>query len=195
MSDGRRTGRAPRAVLALLTVTFVAFVAIGAAASADAHDVLVSTNPANGAQVSRVPPTVTLRFDQTVLGLGTEVVVTGPSGPVQVGKAGVVDNTVTERLQPGAPAGRYTVEWRVTSVDGHPVSGTFAFTARAAGVGQAAPSTATSGTASSSGSTTGSSTGSSVPWFLVAASALLVVLGGAAAAWSRRHSASARRRQ
>jgi hypothetical protein len=187
MSHARWTGRSTRALLALLTV---AFVAIGAAASADAHDVLVSTSPADGAHVATVPPTVTLRFDQTVLGLGTEVVVTGPSGPVQLGKANVVDNTVTERLQPGAPAGRYMVDWRVTSVDGHPVSGTFAFTARAAGAGQAAPSSAASGAASSSGSTTGS-----VPWFLVAASALLVVLVGAAAVWSRRRSAVARSRE
>ena len=191
MSVERRTGRAPRAVLALLTIALVAFVAIGAAASADAHDVLVSTSPANGAQVAAVPPTVTLRFDQTVLGLGTEVVVTGPSGPVQLGKPSVVDNTVTERLQPGAPAGRYTVDWRVTSADGHPVSGTFGFTATAAGAGHAAPSSAAPGTAPASGSTTGSS----VPWFLVAASALLVVLGGAAAVWSRRRSESASSRQ
>ena len=192
MSHTRWVGRAPRAILALLTVAFVAIGAIGAAASADAHDVLVSTSPANGAQVTTVPPQVSLRFDQTVLGLGTEVVVTGPAGPVQLGKASVVDNTVTERLQPGAPAGRYTVDWRVTSVDGHPVSGTFAFTARAAGAGQAAPSSAVSGTAPSSVSTT---TGSSVPWFLVAASALLLVLIGAAAVWSRRRSAAARSRQ
>ena len=188
MSRASWSGRSTRAMLVVLTV---ALVALGAAASADAHDVLVSTSPANGAQVATVPPTVTLRFDQTVLGLGTEVVVTGPSGPVQLGKARVVDNTVTERLQPGAKAGRYTVDWRVTSVDGHPVSGTFAFTARAAGAGQTAPSSAASGTAPSSGSTTGSS----VPWFLVAASALLVVLGGAAAVWSRRRPASARSRQ
>jgi methionine-rich copper-binding protein CopC len=192
MSHARWTGRAPRAILSLLTVAFVVgCVAIGAAASADAHDVLVATSPANGAQVATVPPTVTLRFDQTVLGLGTEVVVTGPSGPVQLGKASVVDNTVTERLQPGAPAGRYTVDWRVTSVDGHPVSGTFAFTASAAGAGRAAPSSAVSGTAPTSVSTTGSS----VPWFLMAASALLLALIGAGAVWSRRRSAAARSRQ
>lgn len=187
MSRTPWSGRSTRAILAVLTV---ALVAIGAAAGADAHDVLVSTSPADGAHVATAPPTVMLRFDQTVLGLGTEVVVTGPSGPVQLGNPSVVDNTVTERLQPGAPAGRYTVNWRVTSVDGHPVSGTFAFTARAPGAGQAAPSSAVSGTTPSS-----ASTGSSVPWFLVAASALLVVLGGAAAVWSRRRSAATHSRE
>jgi hypothetical protein len=46
-----------------------------------------------------------------------------------------VDNTVTQSLEPGAPAGTYTVLWRVTSVDGHPVSGRFTFTAIAAAPG------------------------------------------------------------
>lgn len=175
----------PRLPIAILTV---ALVSIGAATTAHAHDELVSSNPSNGAQVPTVPQTVTLRFDEAALAIGTKIVVTGPAGEVQVGSATVADKTVTERLQPGAPAGRYTVDWRVTSVDGHPVSGTFAFTATAAGVGQAATSSAVSTPASSRVSTAGSS----VPWFLVAASTLLVVLVGGAVLWSRRRSAAAR---
>lgn len=185
--------RSPRRLVTRLPITIltVALVSVGAASTALAHDELVSSNPSSGAQVPTVPETVTLRFDEPALAVGTKIVVTGPAGEVQVGNATVTDKTVTERLQPGAPAGRYTVDWRVTSVDGHPVSGTFAFTATAAGAGQAAPSSAVSATAPSSVSTTRSS----VPWFLVAASALLVVLVGAAAVWSRRRSAAARSRQ
>jgi hypothetical protein len=41
----------------------------------------------------------------------------------------LAENTVSQDLQPGAPAGSYTVAWRVTSADGHPVSGAFSFTA------------------------------------------------------------------
>jgi methionine-rich copper-binding protein CopC len=186
--------RSPRRLITRLPIAIltVALVSIGAASTALAHDELVSSNPSSGAEVPTVPQTVTLRFDEPAMAVGTKIVVTGPAGEVQVGNATVVDKTVTERLQPGAPAGRYTVDWRVTSVDGHPVSGTFAFTARAAGAGQAPPSSAVSGTAPSSVSTT---TGSSVPWFLVAASSLLLVLIGAAAVWSRRRSAAARSRQ
>ena len=44
--------------------------------------------------------------------------------------------------QPSAPAGAYTVEWRVTSADGHPISGSFSFTAEAAGAESSAPSLA-----------------------------------------------------
>ena len=35
------------------------------------------------------------------------------------GRTRVTDNRVTQAVQPGAPAGRYTVTWRVTSIDGH----------------------------------------------------------------------------
>lgn len=179
-----RTRWSRRSRRVLLTVLTAALVTMGAGAAADAHDVLLSTSPANGAHVPTVPATVTLRFNETVLGIGTEVAVTGPSGAAQLGKASVVNDTVTQRLQPGAPAGRYTVNWRVTSVDGHPVSGTFAFTATAARRGQASPSSAAPGTVPSTTSTAGSS----VPWFPLTASVLLVALVVALALWSRRRS-------
>lgn len=178
--------RSTRLLMAALTATLVA---VGVAAAADAHDVLVSTSPANGAHVATVPPSVVLRFNETVLGIGTEVAVSGPNGPVQQGKAVVVDNTVTERLQAGAPAGTYTVNWRATSVDGHPVSGTFSFTATAAGKGTASSSAAPTSPASSTSASRAASTGSSAPWPLVAVSVVLVLVAIAAWAWSRRRSA------
>src|SRR5215211_5427577 len=66
------------------------------------------------------------------LALGTRIVVTGPSGQVQSGRP-EFDNRVGQALQPGAPAGSYEVIWRVSSDDGHPVSGRLSFTVRAAG--------------------------------------------------------------
>ena len=44
-----------------------------------------------------------------------------------------MDNTVAQSIGPDAPAGTYTVQWRVTSADGHPISGTFGFTAEPGG--------------------------------------------------------------
>jgi copper resistance protein C len=81
-----------------------------------------------------------LTFDEPAIAMGTQIVITGPSGPAQAGAPRLVDNTVTQELQAGAPAGDYTVAWRVTSADGHPISGTFAFTATDAGAGTPAPS-------------------------------------------------------
>lgn len=81
------------------------------------------------------PSEIVLTFDQPAVAMGTRVVVTGPSGPVQTGTARLVDDTVTQAVAGGAPAGAYTVAWRVTSADGHPVSGTFTFTSTSAGAG------------------------------------------------------------
>ena len=42
----------------------------------------------------------------------------------------LVDTTVEQGLLPEMSAGEYTVEWRVTSADGHPINGEFSFTVR-----------------------------------------------------------------
>ena len=137
----------------LLTATLAAAVlatvglAIGAS-PAWAHNVLSSTSPEDKASVAHTPSSVVLTFDEPAIAMGTKLVVTGPAGPVQVGAPQLVDNTVTQNLQPGAPAGAYTVEWRIISADGHPISGVFTFTAKAAGDGSGgASSTGTSSTA------------------------------------------------
>jgi methionine-rich copper-binding protein CopC len=99
---------------------------------ASAHNTLTSTNPADQETVQSAPPAVVLTFDEPVIATGTQVVVTGLSGQVQQGQLRLANNTITQDLQPGAPAGTYAVAWRVTSADGHPVSGTFSFTAKTA---------------------------------------------------------------
>jgi methionine-rich copper-binding protein CopC len=113
------------------------------AAPAAAHDALVSSAPADGARVAHAPTRIVLTFDQPALALGTAVVVTSSAGQqIQAGAPRLVDNTVTQPLQPGAPAGPYTVLWRVTSADGHPISGRFTFQATAASTERAdGPST------------------------------------------------------
>src|SRR5690606_32208723 len=59
-----------------------------------------------------------------------QVVVTGPDGVVvSDGPAQLVDTSVVQPLVATLPAGPYTVEWRVTSADGHPLSGALTFTA------------------------------------------------------------------
>jgi copper resistance protein C len=149
-------------------VLAVAGLVIGAG-PAWAHNVLKSTSPAEGEAVARTPSSVVLTFDEPAIALGTKLVVTGPTGPVQVGTPRLVDNTVTQDLQPSAPAGAYTVEWRVTSADGHPISGSFSFTAEAAGANSSAPSLAP---VPSTAPTPG---GPSGLWLLVAAVVVLVV--------------------
>ena len=98
------------------------------------------------------------------------------------GRTHVTDNRVTQAVQPGAPAGRYTVTWRVTSIDGHPVSGSFGFTATAAAPGhrpQAAPVTA-------GARAQAPSTETGVAWWVYAVGAAVVAAVAAAALARRR---------
>ncbi|MBA8793341.1 hypothetical protein FHX74_000935 [Friedmanniella endophytica] len=136
--------------------------------SASAHDVLQSTAPADRASVGAVPAEVVLTFDEPALAMGTQVVVRGPGGDVSSGAPRLVDNTVRQAVAADAPAGAYTVDWRVTSADGHPVSGQFGFTASAAGGGTGRPTAA--------GPTTGPSDGSPLRTVLVVV-AVLVLIG------------------
>jgi copper resistance protein C len=121
----------------LLAVLAGAMLAVWVGASpASAHNTLIATSPADQVTVQSAPQAVVLTFDEPANAMGTQVVVTGPSGQVQQGQPQLADNTITEDLQPGAPAGAYTVAWRVTSADGHPVSGAFSFTAKTAAATQ-----------------------------------------------------------
>lgn len=154
------------------------------APTASAHNVLESTDPAAGAVLARVPATVTLTFDQPALGVGSEVVITGPHGQVQAGGPRLIDRTVAEDITSGAPAGQYRVLWRVTSADGHPVSGQFTFTADEPGGGtRPAPAANGPSQGGSSGNalpTNGVSTAGHTAWSLWPALALAIVLAVAA---------------
>ena len=158
----------------------IAGLVIGAS-PASAHNVLKSSSPADGKKVARTPSSVVLTFDEPAIAIGTKLVITGPEGPVQIGKPSLVDNTVTQDLQPGSPAGAYTVDWRVTSADGHPISGSFTFTAKAAGVPSTAPSFAPQ---PSTAPTTPTTRGSSALWLV--AGAIIVLAAGLVAVGRRR---------
>src|SRR4051794_22641080 len=95
--------------------------------AAFAHDALEATNPAAGTTVTQLPSSVVLTFSETPLEIGTQVEVTGPSGSVSSGAPTISGRDVTQALAPSAPGGDYTVSYRVTSDDGHPVTGTFSF--------------------------------------------------------------------
>ncbi len=134
---------ASRALRALVTaVAAFAFLLTGAGASL-AHDEVVGTTPAAQAEVASPPAAVEVQLSAPPQALGTEVRVTASDGVlVSEGAPEVRDSTVRQPLADGLPAGVYTVEWRVTSGDGHPITGSSVFT-----VAQAAPSSATSSAA------------------------------------------------
>lgn len=163
MSRARRLGAALVAALALAVV---------GAAPAAAHNRILGSDPVDGATVARTPSALVLTFDEPAIAMGTQVSVTGPDGPVAVGAPQLVDATVTQPLAAGAPAGRYTVDWRVTSADGHPITGSLAFTAQAPGEGQRDPAQP----AAPAPAAAADPTPAAWPWLLLAA-ALFTLAG------------------
>ncbi|WP_239101208.1 copper resistance CopC family protein [Microbispora amethystogenes] len=127
-----------RPVLALLAAPVLALVAVTLVATpASAHNVLVSSDPKDGAALDSLPHTVTLTFDQAVRRDFARIAVTGPDGAhYEDGDVTVEGGKVSIAVRPPAPwgkafnvpAGSYAIGYRIVSNDGHPVTGTIRFT-------------------------------------------------------------------
>jgi methionine-rich copper-binding protein CopC len=132
---------------AVLGVFVFAAAVLGIAGPASAHDAAESSSPAQGATVATPPEKVSVTFNKNPLGIGSQFSVKDATGAEWAdGAVEIVDNVASPKLRAGAPAGAYTVTWRVVSSDSHPIEGTFGFTATAASAG-AAPAAAASATA------------------------------------------------
>lgn len=112
----------------VLSVLATLVLLLAGSGPASAHAALVGSDPADGATVATVPESVSLDFNEPIG--TTDVAVTAPDGS-QVDVSGVeaMDRTVTARVADTSQRGTYTVAYRVVSVDGHPVAGTFTFEA------------------------------------------------------------------
>ncbi|MQY22335.1 hypothetical protein NRB20_54500 [Nocardia sp. RB20] len=160
-----------RAVGAVAIALLTAGLAVLGAGPAAAHSVLVSVDPADGAQLSTGPARVTFTFNENLQPSFPSVTVVGPDGNLWSEGQPVVDGPrVSIAVRALGPAGKYTMAYRVTSADGHPVSGTRSFTLTAAGHGTPGPK---ADAASSSGG--GGSGGVPVWVFIVGA---VVLFGG-----------------
>jgi methionine-rich copper-binding protein CopC len=127
----------------LIAVAALAVAALlGGAGPALAHNTLVGSDPAEGAQLATGPREVRLTFDQPVrAGEGyNTVTVVGPDGTYWTdGEVRVEGNAVVAPVRELGPAGTYTIGYRVLSNDGHPVPGKVTFTLTQPGGGTPAP--------------------------------------------------------
>lgn len=157
-APARRGSRPLGAVLAVLLAAVTVLFSSGVAS---AHAYLRGSDPAEGATVQSMPATVTLDFNETIRNFEPIVVVTGPDGKNHAtGAVSVIGNAVSTAVSTAAPAGVYSMAYRVVSADGHPVEGQVRFSVVAAVAGSA--STDASENTTGPGSTTaGSSTVSS----------------------------------
>jgi methionine-rich copper-binding protein CopC len=166
-----------RTSVAVAALALAALAVLGVAGPASAHDQLLSTSPKDGAVVATVPDEVTLTFSDVVMDAGGEAnqvrILDSSCRPIDAGAATIADNVVTQRITQPA-TGPVTVQWRVVSRDGHPVSGEFSFT-----VGDGAAAASPSCAAAAAPEAPDSGSGSILPW--VIGGVVLVVLAGGGA--------------
>lgn len=182
MTGLRRRLASATVAAALLGAATVPAVVLAPAAAA--HSVLVSIDPEDGAQLDAPPEQIELTFNEEINQSFASVAVTSEEDktnraagdPVVEGPAVSVP---VEDLTPGA----YTVGYRVTSADGHVVSGSSVFTV----AGDAAAADAPAGAEGTEGAddeadvsdeTSGEDTGMNPAIWVVGGLAVLLI-GGA----------------
>lgn len=115
-------------LIGLLTVLVV----LAPGGVAVAHDELISSDPGAGDTLDEAPDELVLTFSGQIAEVGAQLQVTGGDGAEVVdGDPEVRGTDLVQPLSDVGP-GDYEVIWRVTSSDGHPISGSFAFTVEAA---------------------------------------------------------------
>jgi copper resistance protein C len=138
---GRRVRpMAARTLRAAAVTLLCAFALLVGAAPAFAHTRLESSDPADGASLDAAPQRVSLTFNEAMQPGFATVTVIGPDGTAyQSGDVTADRGTVAVGVAPLGPAGRYEIGYRVISEDGHPVTGSVAFTLTVPGPAAAAP--------------------------------------------------------
>lgn len=153
-------GRVASVAVAAALVGGAAAPAVVLAPVAVAHSVLVSIDPGDGSELDTPPDEIVLTFNEEINQSFASVAVTAGENRADrvVGDPSVAGETVTvdvDELEPGP----YTVGYRVTSSDGHVVSGSSVFTV-AGGAEGAAGAEAGAQSGGESGSQAGAESGS-----------------------------------
>lgn len=124
-----------RWALLAASISALAFFFVGAA-SASAHDDLLSTTPSNGEILTLRPPAIELLFTAAPLEGTTKLVATADTGAkIHLDQVVVSGARVVARWPKHLPAGLYVIAWRTVGTDGHPLTGTFTFTYTTPGEG------------------------------------------------------------
>jgi copper resistance protein C len=141
--------RRARLVAVSLLLVAVTFAATLTAAAASAHAARVSVDPAENAVLSIGPTRVSATFNEQLQATFAAMTLVGPDGNLwSSGQPQVQGAVISLGVGPLGPSGNYTVNYRVTSADGHPVSGSWSFQLTRPGAGIPGPPAGGSETAS-----------------------------------------------
>nr|WP_253851677.1 copper resistance CopC family protein [Mycobacterium sp. 1423905.2] len=110
---------------------------------ASAHATRVAADPADNAVVAAGPAQVSATFNERLQTAFAAMTVVGPDDKLwSTGDPTVQGPVVSVGVRPLGPAGTYTVNYRVTSADGHVVPGSWSFRLTVPGTGTPGPSAA-----------------------------------------------------
>lgn len=150
-----------RVLPALLTLALTLCAAVLPSTAARAHAELLSSSPAAGEELDVVPTSVVLTFSEDVRAELSQVRVSDGEGIAMTkGKPTADGATLTQGLQELHP-GTYSITYKVTSADGHPISDSISFTISEAAMNHTTSSTASPTSEATSEATSSSSTTSS----------------------------------
>ncbi|MGI8615065.1 MAG: copper resistance CopC family protein [Nocardioidaceae bacterium] len=145
-----------RPVLAALLALALAGSAWLGIAPAAAHAELIGSSPTDGTTVRTLADSVSLTFGEAVSSPAAVVVKDAAGTQVQAGDPTIDGGVVTEQLSGTGAPGQYTLDYRVVSDDGHPVTGELTFTvsggAPSTGAGALGATPSTASAADSGGS-------------------------------------------
>lgn len=117
--------------------------AMAGTAVAWAHAVRVAADPTPESSLTTAPTQVSATFNEQLQPDFAAMTVVGPDGNLwSDGAPHVQGAVVSVGVRPLGPAGAYRVNYRVTSADGHVVSGSWTFIMTATGNGTPGPSAA-----------------------------------------------------
>ena len=113
-------------LIKLLTLTALLFLS----APAFSHAKAVSADPGSRSVLSRSPEFITVLFNQQLEPAYSTIIVKNSKGILVTEKAAIVDSTNNKRLiltLPKLAPDKYTVSYKVLSLDGHVVESTYTF--------------------------------------------------------------------
>ncbi len=157
-----------RLVASVTLILGLAIVALAGAGVASAHAIRVATDPVENAELSRGPQNVSATFNEKLQPQFAAMTVVGQDGNLwSTGDPHVDGAVISVGVLPLGPSGRYTVNYRVTSADGHVVSGSWSFLLTVSGTGTPGPSASAT-----------SPSGGGIPvWPFFVAAGLIVAVG------------------
>ncbi|MGE2722328.1 copper resistance CopC family protein [Mycolicibacterium celeriflavum] len=124
----------------VLVILWLAAGMLAGAGPASAHATRIATDPVENARLTETPTTVSATFSEAMQTQFAAMTVVGPDGNLwSTGEPQVQGAVLRVGVRPLGPSGRYTVNYRATSADGHVINGSWSFELSVQGTGTPGP--------------------------------------------------------